>query len=624
MADVPSFVTHELSDPQNATATGAGSTGITDNVGIGLEQGVENTSVGLLARLSNPIQGLTPLSKEDFDATPYFADSGLAYRPGMTREEALDLAQVHTDNQHYEQVYDRATTAGKLGWWAGNLTGGLADPINLLPVGAGFEVGGSVLRAMTAGAVTQAGLGAAVYGPLEAGVARKEQYPFGVDDYVRTVYTGALMGALFGAIGHVGAAQELPNLTKALAEPARIEPPAAAPAEFAEHMEGFGESGAEEIHTPTPQPELEAPRTDGTGNAKVVFPDAAHELLYNFNKDTATPEQLSTLEKHFGVQGADEVQARADAYREDTQWRVDHDKPDFDGRIPAPVSDSARVSETGSNPALNVMSENAAVARHLEERFATIDEPNTANAREQRDAILQEVLSDRAEHSVDDGVVPERDPGGVLDQRTSKGNAGQVQEYSVGEWWRRQLRSVSEVSKGFRDNAPETLFNKLQRLTPEQFRWLAHEHMSQSALEVLYSKFVKPIDEANTVSRPRMAEELYRAVRDEAEGTLPTTGREYIDRRIEAERAQIAKEALDREMANRGNEPVGDALDKFDRVAEVNSPEDAAKLINEQGYLEKVREEQPAAVKNIQDDLEKIKSKKQAWIEAALCLLGIR
>lgn len=656
---IPSILPKTPVDPSELPQTG-----FLQNLGAGFSENVGG-SLRLLNDAQNAtsyFQGDNALTKEQFDNSIY-PDAGVQFQEGMTTANADRILQAHEDANLHAETMSRATTAGKIGYFAGSLAGGAVDPVNLLPFGA-IPEGATALRAIAQGAAEQAALSVGVYSPLQAYAASQNQLPYGASDWVEQAATSALFGGIFGALGHATAGKEIPALTEKLGADSGLSPNeqtvqniqrdlAQLPDEITPdawtRLTAMSDEARQSANTETvgnlerdlantagdTKPEIAeagdtssklegdleqtAPTIEqGTTQdpARLVYPDEQHQALYELN-DQSAPEDIAKVQQAFGLGDAQETLDLAQRYRDATAMRLEN-MPNDRGEIPAPTIDTLTLPEsqrTFTDPDL---------AGAIQQRFDSVRDPLTANGRIERENILQEELSSRAKNALDNdtGEIPTSQPkDGVLVQRDSRSNDGKVKEVSVSDWWRRQLRAVSTSDMGMRANATERLFNNLARLSPEQFRWLAHEHMNDATLERLYRRYVDA-DEA-VPSRAVMAEDLLQAVHSDANRVpVATDLNSRVADRLSKAQDDAIQSSLDKEMEGYRKTDINGAMDRATGIDEINSPKDAAAYLKKTGYLDSVRDANQETVRNIQDELTKLESKRSALLDAFQCMLG--
>lgn len=628
--------------PQQGFWSGIGQ-GFAENVG---------SSIRLLSNVAanNAVEGVNPVTQEQAEA------EGAEWFPGMTDVDLGRIVTAHDDAAVHADMMNSLSTAGKVGYFAGSLAGGLIDPINLIPFGSVPEEAGLIGKAAYA-AIVGAGI-SVPFSALEQIQSNQEQGTFGPEDWIKQAAISAGLGAIAGSIGHVLAPREIPETTEQIGAAETNATTAAAnaqtaatvlhnlegipqdltPDEFIQHLrnQDIAEANKQTVANlerdmaGLPQAsgkletdlEAQAPKIAEqtiTDPSHFAFPDQAHQALFELNAKS-DPAQIEATRAAFHLGNDQEALALADQYRQATMRRY-NDGPLMDAetgelKVPAPKVDGSLIPDVERKSFTD-----PDLAASIQNQFAAIRDPASASSRVERDMILQDALQKRAAtlKENDEFSIPDKQPDeGVLVQRDSRSNEGQLKEVSTAEWWRRQQRRVTTGDYGPRINAPEVLFNRLAQLTPDQYRWLTYKHMNISTLERLYGRFV---DNPEDASRAEMAEGLYQAVHAQSNVRTPVTADAVAQRFNEGPNAEV-EASLTREMQDYRGEPVAAAMDKASGIADIQNADDAATYIKKTGYLESVREANPEAVRNIQDELTKLKTKKSALVDAFNCLIG--
>lgn len=136
------------------------------------------------------------LTEKEWRASPHFRD-GLKYYPGMTVSHAELLAERRDVKMERDFILSRGGTATI---FAGFLTGGMADPINLIPFSAGFR-GLKLLSAIGRGALENSLIEAALQ-PLLATQAAGFQENFDTRMALTNIFGAAALGGGFAGLGN--------------------------------------------------------------------------------------------------------------------------------------------------------------------------------------------------------------------------------------------------------------------------------------------------------------------------------------------------------------------------------------------------------------------------------------
>ena len=147
--------------------------GFFDNIGIGFESGIKETSLSLLQDLALSQKAKKSkgdnIAKEDWNEThPYWVED-VEWTDELSNDVARNIFEERGFESEVAAISARSTGAGTAGRFVGGFGGAIFDPINLIPVGFGvnaLKTSNKVWNAMKIGAATNLVLEGSIYTPL--------------------------------------------------------------------------------------------------------------------------------------------------------------------------------------------------------------------------------------------------------------------------------------------------------------------------------------------------------------------------------------------------------------------------------------------------------------------------
>jgi hypothetical protein len=132
--------------------------GFFDNIGIGFESGIKETSLSLLQDLAISQKAKKSrgdnIAKEDWNEThPYWVED-IDWTEDLSNDVARNIFEERSFEQEIAAISARSTTAGTVGRLAGGFGGAIFDPINLVPLGYGITASKGIWNAVKIGAGT--------------------------------------------------------------------------------------------------------------------------------------------------------------------------------------------------------------------------------------------------------------------------------------------------------------------------------------------------------------------------------------------------------------------------------------------------------------------------------------
>ena len=154
------------------------------------------------------------LTEDEWRSRPDLYREGIEFKPGFSEERYKFMADGFDERKEREAVLKAGNPDGSMlsvsgaVSFAGQMIGSLPDPVNLIPIGEGFNVGKGLVKKVVSGAAEGAIGNLAV-----SAVARPYWADRGIEstwqDYANDLFIGGVMGGGFSAIGHgIGEAME--------------------------------------------------------------------------------------------------------------------------------------------------------------------------------------------------------------------------------------------------------------------------------------------------------------------------------------------------------------------------------------------------------------------------------
>lgn len=144
--------------------------GFFDNIGIGFESGIKETSLSLLQDLALSQKAKKSrgdnIAKEDWNEThPYWVED-VEWTDELSNDVARNIFEERGFESEVAAISARSTTSGTVGRFVGGFGGAIFDPINLVPLGYGITASKGIWNAVKIGAGTNLLLESAIYTPL--------------------------------------------------------------------------------------------------------------------------------------------------------------------------------------------------------------------------------------------------------------------------------------------------------------------------------------------------------------------------------------------------------------------------------------------------------------------------
>ncbi len=144
--------------------------GFFDNIGIGFESGIKETSLSLLKDLALSSKAKKSLddriAEQDWNPThPYWVED-IDWREDLTNDVARNIWEERGFESELAAITARSTTKGTVGRFVGGFGGAMFDPINLVPIGYGVTASKGLWNAVKVGATTNMILEGSIYTPL--------------------------------------------------------------------------------------------------------------------------------------------------------------------------------------------------------------------------------------------------------------------------------------------------------------------------------------------------------------------------------------------------------------------------------------------------------------------------
>ena len=544
---------------------------IGENISEGFVDGLSNTSIGLLNQYSKT-KGFGVLINDLNDAEQeFYKNSGVELSPHMTAAEAHAIYEAQQQAAQYNDVAERASTMGDVTRVGASFLGSIPDPVNLIPGGFGLAGKGimGLMKAAGKAALINTAIEGSIFVPLEANVRAAQQRDYGADDAFVQLAFAAGLGGLFGGAGHALSRASKVNTT----------------------VDADGKLVAAE---------------NSTADFKIVEP----------SKDNPVVDRpiISVL----GTDGK--------------EVKIDPRTGEILGGEGARFSfDDGAVSRT-----------NAQIKSDLEAHFQEKLTGITSVERVERDTLLSDTLETKVNESstsVNDKR-PTTEPEGVLVTRESEGNELKVKEIPISAFMRETLRKANIFGHGARFNANEIIEGRLVRLTKQQFDWAVDNGSLPSSI----------LHKLEGIKHdPNMSKEALQALGDtvfarlhpdvkKTGGTTQTpttpandTGTVSANTSASSNIAAVAARKNDADLAARIHKGQAfynkasqhEVMDIENGIDNIVSIEDLDKYLEEAKTKNGLKGSESADVKRIMNEATKLRNKKQALKEAAMCLLGI-
>lgn len=601
--------------------------------GAGVVQGLEQFSETTIGRAERYLQAQrgSEVTAQQFEGSAW-QGLGLKWRPGITTGELTAALEAQRRAQERQQFTERATAMGMVGEFAGGLAASVADPINLLPIGALNLTRGVVANAIRLGAVN-AGIEAATGVPAEYYLQNYvEQQSYTAADALASV---VMAGVLGGALGGGGVAvNRLLNMNRALqlptdSSPAPSQPLSQSPADAqatlsaapqqpaptaladAARAQGLGVPEAAAPLTQTaPAPGTIANAADPNAPIErdgIRFPnrDAAEAYFYDPNVPSSREWAAGV-----GLKSVDEAREVSALYRQ----AVNNNRgssPTTELNV-APTL-AAVADPTFSKPPSARPDQRQNIEMELKLRGVPDSDKLTAAQKQQKQTALREIQARDAQsqHSTEfiDRAPQDEPPSPVFDVDV---RTGEITETRVTDWWGNQVRANREGASGsnLRSDATANLLNNLRILEPEQFHYLLQRHLDDGWLSALSDATglsgdgrVEWITNITESLFPNRAEAPPQARASAMVEDMQRVGRET--------RAREAAQAILRGEPNQ-------AQAHLQGIGEVRSEADILQAL--EGKFG--RDTMLAFQKELAGDVQTIQRTRQATLEAAICLIG--
>lgn len=178
-----------------------------ENLAIGFENGLKETTIGLLRDLklkSDAKQGINLIAQEDWNEdNPYYVED-VDWYDELSYDVAKNIRDYRAHQNEMSNLASRAKGGYSIAQYVGGFAGAMVDPVNLIPFG--FGLGGSLLAKSAKIGAYNALLETATFAPLSEYTEEIRGRDVGINDHLLNAGFAFGAGATFNVLGTTGMA----------------------------------------------------------------------------------------------------------------------------------------------------------------------------------------------------------------------------------------------------------------------------------------------------------------------------------------------------------------------------------------------------------------------------------